>query len=159
MGRDEADNTLPIGTAIEHPLHGQGTVRGRIGRKFVSVWFAGKKRAVKVEDVVTREAKEAEAAMSRAELALAEQLAESSMPPGCKVWHPQFGDGYVSGHYGNLTLAHFSGRSRAVPVSELVLARDKPPPEPEPPEPALEPSDFWNEEPATGWRPPPDWKG
>jgi hypothetical protein len=147
---------LPIGTAIEHPRHGEGIVRGRIGRKFVSAWFGGKKRAIPAAECMTIEAKEAAMAASREELALAEQLASTAMPPGTRVWHEQHGDGFVSAHYGNLTLAHFSGRSRAVPQSELVLARDKPPPEPEPPEPALQPSDFWFE-PEPGWRPPPEW--
>jgi hypothetical protein len=41
---------------------------------------------------------------SREELALAAQLASTAMPPGCKVWHPQYGDGYVSQHYGTLSL-------------------------------------------------------
>jgi hypothetical protein len=35
---------LPVGTPIVHDKHGEGVIRGRIGRKFVSAWFGDRKR-------------------------------------------------------------------------------------------------------------------
>jgi hypothetical protein len=36
MGREA--EALPVGTPIVHDKYGEGIVRGRIGRKFVSAW-------------------------------------------------------------------------------------------------------------------------
>jgi hypothetical protein len=75
---------------------------------------------------------------SREELALAEQLAATAMPPGTRVWHEQYGEGFVSAHYGDLTLAYFSGRSRCMRQAELKLAD----------EPEETPSTTWEDDPA-----------
>jgi hypothetical protein len=153
---------LPIGAAIVHAKHGEGVVRSHIGRKFLSAWFGSTKRAVRASECMTIEAKEAAMSATREELAQAEQASARAMPPGTRVVHASYGLGYVSQHFGDLSLCMFAGRSRAVPTRELERECDKL----EAARRAAEPERPWGadlgrpttppEQPATtGWRPPP----